>query len=161
MNDAHTALLAPSPKERYMLGSVRAIKGKAVVTRVRDDIAVPGLERGAVITGRGDLTVAQYLGTLEPWQIAGSTERQRLQSGYLNLMVAAAGENIELTHLDAQGKSRRAELTGAPPEAPPTGGSPLQEGAGQVIEGKRLGSGLGYINIPTFRKGGGRSRGRI
>jgi len=153
LNDAHTALVTPFPEEIYMLGSVRMIGEKAVVTRVREDIAAAGLERGAVITGRDGLTVAEYLAALEPWQISGSTERQRLQKGYGTLMTATAGETFELTYLDVEGNSRRAQLTGAPPE-PLSNGDPAQDGAGPVIEGQQLGSGIGYINIPTFSSGG-------
>jgi carboxyl-terminal processing protease len=154
LNDAHTALVTPSLEEIYMLGSVRMIGEKAVVTRVREDIDAAGLERGAVITARDGLTVAEYLAALEPWQISGSTERQRLQKGYLNLMTAAHGETFELTYLDARGNSCRVQLTGAPPEASSSNSGPAQGGSGPVIEGKRLASGIGYINIPTFSSGG-------
>ncbi len=153
LNDAHTALVTPFPEEIYMLGSVRIIGEKAVVARVREDITAAGLERGAVITGRDGLTVTEYLAALETWQISGSTERQRLQKGYLTLMTAAAGETFELTYLDVEGNSRRAQLTGAPPK-PLFNSDPAQGGTSPVIEGKHLGSGIGYINIPTFSSGG-------
>jgi len=153
LNDAHTSLVAPSLKELYMLGLVRKIGESAILIRVREDIHAPGLERGAVITGRDGMTVAEYLATLEPWQIYGSTDRQRLEKGYGSLMTVAAGETIELSYLDAGRNSRRVQLTGAPAKLPHNS-APSPGGAGPLIEGKMLDSGIGYINIPIFSSRG-------
>lgn len=158
LNDAHTALVAPRPAERYLLGFAREIEGRAVVTWVRDDIAAPGLERGAVVLARDGLPVEKYLETLAPWLRSGSTRRQQRQNAFSALLSAATGETFTLEYLDPQDTRHEAVLTGAPPAAPASGsmlnGNETGPG-GPIITGKRLGSGIGLIEIPTFGAGKG------
>ncbi len=158
LNDAHTALVAPRPVERYLLGFAREIEGQAVVTWVRDDIAAPGLERGAVVLARDGLPVVEYLETLAPWLRSGSTRRQQRQNAFSALLSVAAGETFTLEYLDPQDNRHKAVLTGAPPAAPASG-SEIKESktgpGGPIITGKLLDSGIGLIKIPTFGAGSG------
>ncbi len=152
-NDAHTELLSPPLHELIWFGLAREVEDLAVVTAVRQGLNIPGLQKGAVIKKINNMDIETHYNTVSSWQRQGSTERQRRVLFFSQLLTIVPGEEKELTLQGLEGETIKITLKPELIEA-----IDLKEAVSHVsnedeliISGKKLLSGLGYIQIPTFK----------
>jgi len=151
LGDAHSGVLSPRLQEPgEFLGLVRKLEGKAVVTAVRPTLGIPELTRGTVILERDGAPVEEYLRGLDPWLVAGSTPAQREFLAYMQLLRIPSDRPVQYVVETPTGEIRELVLRWqesyrnagqATPRAP--------------VSGEVLPSGVGLIEIRTFRSGTG------